>query len=305
MLEAHIAFEVEAWTTSMTDTLSGQVAAVFEWLDGVSLGSVFSEGDLDVLLETLQAPDLTTTVLAAHAAACDDGTPLGELVRREDFDRLVTTAAGMTDVQGAILDQITTSEVYADLISHVLFHGIRNYVVTESPIARVPGASSLMRMGQNAFDTAAPKLSKGIEKQLTSFVSANLQETLRESRQYLGSVAENVDLDELAEDIYARNAETALNEIAELFPQETLGEIVAIGQDVFAHLMVTPTFRAAAQYVLDANAARPVGEVLAEAGITVDLVVAYLRPWVLRAADDGLLEELVRERLTAFYASYE
>jgi hypothetical protein len=118
-------------------------------------------------------------------------------------------------------------------------------------------------------------------------------------------VAENVDLDELAEDIYARNAETALNEIAELFPQETLGEIVAIGQDVFAHLMVTPTFRAAAQYVLDANAARPVGEVLAEAGITVDLVVAYLRPWVLRAADDGLLEELVRERLTAFYASYE
>ena len=305
MLEAHIAFEVEAWTTSMTDTLSGQVAAVFEWLDGVSLGSVFSEGDLDVLLETLQAPDLTTTVLAAHAAACDDGTPLGELVRREDFDRLVTTAAGMTDVQGAILDQITTSEVYADLISHVLFHGIRNYVVTESPIARVPGASSLMRMGQNAFDTAAPKLSKGIEKQLTSFVSANLQETLRESRQYLGSVAENVDLDELAEDIYARNAETALNEIAELFPQETLGEIVAIGQDVFAHLMVTPTFRAAAQYVLDANAARPVGEVLAEAGITVDLVVAYLRPWVLRAADDGLREELVRERLTAFYASYE
>ena len=58
MLEAHIAFEVEAWTTSLTDTLSAQVTAVFEWLDGVSLGSVFSEGDLDVLLETLLAPDL-------------------------------------------------------------------------------------------------------------------------------------------------------------------------------------------------------------------------------------------------------
>lgn len=305
MLEAHVAFEVEAWTTSLTDTLSAQLATVFEWLDGVSLGSVFSEGDLDVLLETLLAPDVTTTVLAAHAAACEDGTPLGELVRREDFDRLVTTVAGMNDVQGAILDQITTSEVYADLISHVLFQGIRNYVITESPIARVPGASSLMRMGQNAFDTAAPKLSKGIEKQLTSFVSANLQETLRESRQYLESVAEDVDVDAIADDLYTRNADTALNEIAELVPQETLAEIVAIGQDAFAHLLDTPTFRAAAQYVLDANAARPVGEILAEAGVTVELLVAYLRPWVLRAADDGLMEELIRERLTAFYMHYE
>ncbi len=305
MLEAHIAFEVEAWTSSLTDTLSSQVSMVFEWLDGVSLGSVFGEADLDVLLDTLLAPDVSTAVLAAHAAACEDGTPLGELVRREDFDRIVATVAGMTDVQGALLDQITTSEVYADLISHVLFQGIRNYVVTESPIARVPGASSLMRMGQNAFDTAAPKLSKGIEKQLTSFVSANLQETLRESRQYLGSVAENVDVDQIADDIYSRNADTALNEVAELIPQETLAEIVAIGQDAVAHLLDTPTFRVAAQYVLDANAARPVGEILAEAGITVELVVAYVRPWVLRAADDGLLEELVRERLTAFYTSYE
>lgn len=305
MLEAHVAFEVEAWTTSLTDTLSTELAAVFEWLDGVSLGSVFSEADLDVLLETLLAPDLTTSVLAAHAAACEDGSPLGELVRQEDFNRFAATVAGMNDVQGAILDQITTSEVYADLISHVLFQGIRNYVTTESPIARVPGASSLMRMGQNAFDTAAPKLSKGIEKQLTSFVSANLQETLRESRQYLASVTENVDIDEIADDIYARNADTALNEVAELVSQETLAEMVAIGQDALAHLLDTATFRAAAQYVLDANAARPVGEILAETGITVESVVAFLRPWVLRAADDGLVEELIRERLTAFYMNYE
>ena len=305
MLEAHIAFEVEAWTTSLTDTLSTQLAAVFEWLDGVSLGSVFSEGDLDALLETLLAPDLTTTVLAAHAAACEDGTPIGELVRREDFSRFAATVAGMNDMQGAILDQITTSEVYAELISHVLFQGIRNYVTTESPIARVPGASSLMRMGQNAFDTAAPKLSKGIEKQLTSFVSANLQETLRESRLYLESVTENVDVDEIADDIYTRNADTALNEIAELIPQETLAEMVSIGQDALAHLLDTPTLRAAAQYVLDANAARPVGEILSEVGVTVESVVAFIRPWVLRAADDGLAEELIRDRLTAFYLNYE
>ena len=59
------------------------------------------------------------------------------------------------------------------------------------------------------------------------------------------------------------------------------------------------------QAVLDANASRPVGDLLAEADVTPESVVAFARPWLLRAADDGVLEELIRERLAAFYATYE
>ena len=305
MLEAHVAFEVAAWTDSLTETLGTQTDAVFDWLDTVSMGSVFSEADLDVLIETLPVPDLSTSVLAAHTAALEDGTTVGELVRREDYDRVAQAIAGMTDLQEAVVDQITTSEVYADLISHVLYHGIRNYVMTESPIARVPGASSLMRMGQNAFDSAAPRLSKGIEKQLTAFVSANLQDTLRESRQYLTSVVDEQAMSEVADDVYSRNADSTVSETAALIPADSLAELLAVAQDGWAYLITTPSFRDLLQAVLEANAARPVGELLAEAGITSDAVVAQVRPWILRAADDGLLEEQIRERLTAFYSSYE
>ena len=305
MLEAHVAFEVAAWTDSLTQTLGNQTDAVFDWLDTVSMGSVFSEADLDVLIETLPVPDLSTSVLAAHTAALEDGTTVGELVRREDYDRVAQAIAGMTDLQEAVVDQITTSEVYADLISHVLYHGIRNYVMTESPIARVPGASSLMRIGQNAFDSAAPRLSKGIEKQLTAFVSANLQDTLRESRQYLTSVVDEQAMSEVADDVYSRNADSTVSETAALIPADSLAELLAVAQDGWAYLITTPSFRDLLQAVLEANAARPVGELLAEAGITSDAVVAQVRPWILRAADDGLLEEQIRERLTAFYSSYE
>jgi hypothetical protein len=305
MLEAHVAFEVAAWTDSLTETLGNQTDAVFDWLDTVSMGSVFSEADLDVLIETLPVPDLSTSVLAAHTAALEDGTTVGELVRREDYDRVAQAIAGMTDLQEAVVDQITTSEVYADLISHVLYHGIRNYVMTESPIARVPGASSLMRFGQNAFDSAAPRLSKGIEKQLTAFVSANLQDTLRESRQYLTSVVDEQAMSEVADDVYSRNADSTVSETAALIPADSLAELLAVAQDGWAYLITTPSFRDLLQAVLEANAARPVGELLAEAGITSDAVVAQVRPWILRAADDGLLEEQIRERLTAFYSNYE
>jgi hypothetical protein len=187
----------------------------------------------------------------------------------------------------------------------VLFHGIRNYVMTESPIARVPGASSLMRMGQNAFDTAAPRLSKGIEKQLTAFVSANLQETLRESQQFLTSVVDEETMDEVSEDVFIRNENSTVADLAALVPEETIAELLAVAQEMWAHLISTPTFRELLQAALDANAARPVGELLAEAGVTAETVTSMARPWILRAADDGMLEELIRERLTAFYATYE
>ncbi|MGB3015985.1 MAG: hypothetical protein WBB41_15275 [Candidatus Nanopelagicales bacterium] len=304
MLEAHIAFEVAAWTESLTETLTAQTNVIFEWLDGVTLGSVFSEADLDALIDAIVIPDLSASVMAVRWWALNDQTPIDELMDREDYDRAARAVAGLSDLQEAVVEQITTSKVYGNLISHVLFNGIRNYVMTESPIARVPGASSLMRMGQNAFDTAAPRLSKGIERQLTAFVAANLQDSLRDSRTYLTTVVDEQAMTDIADEAWERNAGSTLAEIAGLVGEDALAEMLSVGQEVIAYLVATPTFRGALQTVLDESSGRTVGELLAEAGITADLVIALVRPWILRAADDGLLEQFIRERLTAFYSSY-
>ncbi len=304
MLEAHIAFEVAAWTESLTETLSAQTNVVFEWLDGVTLGSVFSEADLDALIDAIVIPDVSASVMAMRWWALNDQTPIDELMDREDYDRAARAVASLSDLQEEVVEQVTTSKVYGNLISHVLFNGIRNCVMTESPIARVPGASSLMRMGQNAFDTAAPRLSKGIERQLTAFVAANLQDSLRDSRTYLTTVVDEQAMTDIADEAWERNAGSTLAEIAGLIGEDALTELLAIGQDVIAYLVATPTFRGALQTVLDESSGRTVGELLAEAGITADMIIAMVRPWILRAADDGLLEQFVRERLTAFYSTY-
>lgn len=305
MLEAHIAFEMTAWTDDVTENLRAEVEAVLEWLDTVSLGSVLSEGDVAAILAEITAPDLTTSALALHERALRDDTPVSELIDREDFDRLTASLAQMSDLQETIVDQVTTSEVYADLISHVLFHGIRNYVIVESPIAKVPGASSLMRMGQNAFDAAAPNLSKGIERQLTAFVASNLQDSLRESRNYLTTVVDEQALSDIAAEVWERNAGETVADLAALVPEDTVITAVEVGADALDHVAESQTVRGLVRALLDANASRSVGEVLAEAGVTADGVVAMVRPWILRAADDGLLEERIRGRLTAFYLYYE
>jgi len=150
-----------------------------------------------------------------------------------------------------------------------------------------------------------PRLSKGIEKQLTAFVSANLQETLRDSRQFLTSVIDEQTITQVADDTYTRNAESSVSELAGLIPEDTLAELLAVAQEAWAHLVSTPTFRDSLQAVLEVDASQSVGGLLAEAGVTEPFVVSLARPWILRAADDGVLEELIRDRLTAFYSYYE
>jgi hypothetical protein len=43
------------------------------------------------------------------------------------------------------------------LISNVLYHGIKGFVLSENVFAqKIPGAASLLKLGQNAMSAASP-----------------------------------------------------------------------------------------------------------------------------------------------------
>ncbi len=242
---------------------------------------------------------------AIHEAALQDDTRVSDLIRREDYDRVATIVMGLDDLQDAAVEQITTSEVYAELITHVLYHGIKNYVMTESPVAKVPGASAFMKFGQSAMDRGAPKLSKGIDRQLMAFVNANIQDSLRESRTYLTSVVDEAAMSEVAGEIWNRNAEVTVAEVAGRIPQDAAVELALIAVDVWSHLRATPAFREQVTRWLDENADRSVADLLGEVGVTSQQVLDMVTPWLARAADDGFLEARIRARLEPFYVSFK
>lgn len=314
MLEAHVQFEVAAWTEELESTLQTEVAELFSWLESLQLTDVITSGEVVSSFEQLPLTDATLEVLisavrSAHSAALEDDTTLAEVVRREDYNRLAASVIGMDQVQEAVIDQITNSEVYSQLIAHVLYHGIKNYAMTESPVARrVPGASSLMRLGQSAMDTAAPKLSKGIDRQLTAFVNANIQDSLRESRDYLTSSVDEDMMQQIIDEIWDSNADATVAQASARVPAETLAEFTEITRDAWEHLRTTPGFRALLTAAVDdfisENGRRTVADLLISAGVTPEYVTEQLRPWVAKAAESGFLEQRIRARLQAFYSSY-
>lgn len=300
MFEAHVQFELDQWPASVTD----EVQAAFAWLATIRAGDVLTPETVLAVIDGWPGPDVAG-VQQIHEAALQDQTRISDLVQRSDYDRLAGEVMGLGDVQEAAIEQVTTSEVYAELITHVLYHGIKNYVMTESPVAKVPGASAFMKFGQNAMDRGVPKLSKGIDRQLMAFVNANIQDSLRESQNYLTSVVDESAMSEVAGEIWNRNAEVTVSEVAALIPQETAVALAGIALDMWDHLRDTEAFRDQVSRWLDDNAERSVADLLADAGVTSDQVVQALDPWLTRAVEDGYLEARIRARLQPFYESFK
>ena len=141
MLDAHVQFELDQWTGDrLPQTLAEEVSALARWLEVVQVDHMIPRARLDSVIQryVCEVPlsdellvMVEQMVVAARSAVLNDGTKLSDLLRRDDYDRLVQTAIGMKAVRDAVTDQITTSEVYSQLIAHVLYRGIKKYLSTD------------------------------------------------------------------------------------------------------------------------------------------------------------------------------
>lgn len=323
MLEAHVQFELARWRAeTLPATIRAEMDALWGWLEEVRLALLLQPADIlgwtqrvvqqaeipDALLRTLEG-----CVQAAFRAALEEETHLGELLPRADYDQVVETLIGMQRLRHALTEQITSSPVYSMLVAHVLYQGIKSFTLTENTITRkIPGATSLLRFGQNALNSAAPNLEKGIDKQLIAFINANIHETIGESTRYLNSVMDDRTLWTMAEELWQKNAQRTVASVARTVDENSLVDATDSARRIWASLRQTPLFTHMAEAVVlrffDMHGEKRVAALLAELGATRDVVereaLALAAPVVRAALEGGYLEQRIRSRLGEFYATY-
>jgi hypothetical protein len=323
MLAAHVQFELDRWRAEQgTGTLAAEVSALYAWLAQVRLDDLVDvaavqQAAVQVLcrgeLSDAAVDAVVDAVIAGHLATGEHRTTLAELVPREQYDRAARAVAGMAGAREEVITQVTTSEVYSRLMSHVLYQGIKNYVQSENLIAKkVPGAAALMRFGQNAVNAAAPALEQSVDRQLTAFVNSNISDTIRDSRDYLVDALDEAVLGAVADEVWQRNADVTVAQGVGLVPAEALAEVVRAAWQAWLVMRSTPFVESVVrQAVADFVAMQgqwAVADLLGDAGLTedvaVDLVAAVVGPAVALADSDGLLEQRIRARLAPFYDWY-
>lgn len=324
MLDAHVQFELKNWNSEgFSATVTEEITELFTWLESVALDEVLTGEFVAELVQKYMFEDtfsdemahaIAGAVRTAHAAALNDDTVVSELMSRDVYDQFARTVVGMKELRTAFTDQFTTSEVYVQLMSHVLYQGIKNYLVSESIVARkVPGASSLMKLGQNALSAAAPKLDKAIDRQLTAFVNSNISDSVAQSRHYLDTVLDEELLMKVADEFWNTNANAKVSGAAGLITEAQLDELLAAATEAWRQVRIPDSASALTDQVvndvLTQFGHRPIAELLAEAGITPELVSGIVTdvalPLITRAEKDGYIEDRIRTRLAAFYTTYK
>jgi hypothetical protein len=323
MLDAHVRFEVDRLTGEDLETsVRTEVSALFDWLAEVSLDDLATAQDvidaafvgIDAVSSADLEPYVTETLVGLKASLASSPDTVADVVNKDDVVRWATSLATMDDARGEIIDQVTTSKAYSRLVAHVVYQGVKSYVLTENALAKkIPGASSLVRLGQRGITAAAPSLEQNVDRQLIAFVDANIADTIRDSRRFIDSMMNPDTVATMAGDAWTGASDRPVASLADLLTDDELQTLSELAWRQWQSLSETDLVRQliaeAVAGFFAAHGARPVSEVLADLGIDAEVVVQAVLPVALtgvqHAADSGYLEDRVRDRLAAFYESYE
>ncbi|MCH9816590.1 MAG: hypothetical protein K0U64_09105 [Actinomycetia bacterium] len=320
MAQAHIDYEVERWTgEGLTASLQTELAAALDHLATVRIKDVLTadavEQALDLALaspEDFPLADLASIGFAAvQRVVGQSESGLSDVMSRADYDRLVGAFIELKQIQRVLIEQVTASKAYSELISHVLYTGIKNYVLNQSVVARrVPGASSLMRMGQHALSSAAPNMEKSIDRQLVGFVNANIQDSVRESRQYLATALDPELIRAVAGEFWDSNAEQPFSGAVGLVSGDSVSAIAEAVADIAEAVRSSPAARdlllALSRDFAANHADESVTDYLNSIGVTQARLEAVIAQWAptLSAASADYVAERIRVEILGFYLAW-
>ena len=150
-----------------------------------------------------------------------------------------------------------------------------------------------------------------MDRQLSAFVEANIAETLRESRRYLEATLDAPMLRVLAEEAWGQLAPRRVSELATLADDEDLerlgAELVGLAEHTLRSGRLTPLVESAARELLTRHADVHPADLLHALGLgpgeVVEGLSRLLSPLLDQPAVRQVVEDRIRARLTAFYAS--
>jgi hypothetical protein len=323
LLEAHVRYELDHWCgDSLESSVAHEVAELAHWLGDRRVDRVVTPGQVTdwIMRYASELPvserlisTVAEIVRSGHDALGQEHSRLSEVLPQTNFDQFVTALLGMADIRQVVPARVTRSAIYAQLVNHLLRQGIKAFVLKENVLARrLPGASSLLRFGQNAISSTAPNLERVMDRQLATFIKANIAEAIGDSERYLHELLDDEHLRAAAEEIWAQNSGEPLGEMIRLLDSASLDRLIAAGRDVWLHLRQTPLFAKLVELVVAEffrlHGEQPIATLLADYGIELSMieaeVTAAVVPVLMQARDEGFLEARIRDRLAGFYSTY-
>jgi len=241
-------------------------------------------------------------------------TPLNAIFSRSQYEELIDKLLELKEQRNNGLDKVIDLPIYGDLISGILYKSILRYIYESNLISKkIPGVSSMLKMGRNVVNKTAPKLGGGIEDGVRSFISDSLDFILDESKSFLENSVTDEQLKTSAMELWSILENKPLSEFQKGMDSLDLSEFVALGYDFWLQFRKSDYFKNSYETVVDyffeKYGEKDFSELLDDLNITPERVlqeVENFAPMALETLiESGQLENMLRRHLERFYHSEE
>lgn len=319
LLEAHSQHILgQLATEQLPATLEREVNAFLDWASQRPIQQVISVEriqDFAVTYLLNQAPSdglrlqIVTIAKAAFNSPLNSKTYVHQLVEHKTYLAVVEKIASHEQLKKDIIHAAVGNPVYAKLLSDVVYHALSDYLVHENPLAKkVPGMSSLMKMGKGLMDSAGGN--GAIESAIKSYLHKNMQSIVELSEKVLIRTLDAKQIHHVAEQMWHKIKAAPLSTVQQYMNEGDIEFAADVGVDIWNHIRQT----AYAQDLLKEMigvwfsqfASKDGLSLLADLHITravlLQEITLFAQPVVADMLSSGYLAERVQAQLTEFYS---
>jgi len=286
-------------------------------LTDIPLGNLVDQDSLvqvvdQWLQEALSARGLQDVIndvsLAVWDAAEQDDATIGELLREEHFEAILEQVLKLQSLREKAIHAAMNHPLVSEMVSEMLYTGIKNFLLEENALAKLPGVSSMMKIGRKSV---VGKAMGGMEESIRTYLQKNIRVTLKTGEQWLNKQLTNERIQQLARDGYHRIAPLKPANHMKMVPDGAVTEVVAQSCAItdesarlaYTRRLVSVGIQAAVASLME----KPLKSVLEGMQISEERIREIATPALARGAsvlvEQGVLEPFIEWVLDDFYQS--
>ncbi len=323
LLDAHTRQLLQQLSTEqLQQTVPSEITAV---ISAIADRPIVTLVDLDALKRLLRqqilqrpAPDLLRQInldLARHLLALplQRQTRVADLVASGHIETLIDRLLDLEDLRRDVVNAVLASPVYSDVLSDLLYNGIRDYLLEDNILTKkVPGMSSLMKLGKGMVNRMGG-LEEGIERTIKQTIAKNLRASLELSEQLIEKACKGPRLRQTLLEAWTKARGLSLDKFTAYVGERELVDTESMLHTFWEDVRQTPYASTLLNAIVDAIAASLAELTLAQTLAQLDLdvaaigteVLACIEPALAQLRQSGHLEQRLRAHLSLFYASPE
>lgn len=323
LLEAHTRHLLDRLTGPGLNTLlNDETASLCDWAatrpvtcvtDEVRVRDFLLRNVFEITPSETLLTQIGTLASVALKNPLNKQTSLEELLNAREYDLIVDRVVELEDLRRQIVHAVMQNPSVTQLISDLVYHGLKNYLLEENALAKkVPGMSSLMKMGKGMMERMG-SLDAALENTLKAYVKRNTRTTMELSERLVERAMETPKLKAVARQFWQQIKGEKLYRVTQYVTSDDVDDVVRIGSTIWNHFRQTPYARDMLNDLVHAWfeqwGSQTLMQVLEDIGLSRERLQGEVRqiaePLVAELIQSGHLEARIRLHLESFYDSPE